>query len=58
MKSSRMLLLAGLVLMCCAPLWAAKVELLLPLGRTAYQTNELIDLSVVRSDTQALPAFR
>jgi len=56
MKYSRVLLLAGLALLVCAPLWAAKVELLLPLGRTAYQTDELIDLSVVRSDAQALPA--
>jgi len=33
-----------------------QVQLLLPLGRTAYQTNELIDLSVVRSDNAALSA--
>ncbi|MEI6518440.1 MAG: hypothetical protein WCO98_00105 [bacterium] len=35
---------------------AAKLQVLLPLNRTAYQTNELIDISVVRSDVQALPA--
>jgi len=35
---------------------APQAQLLLPLGRTVYQTNELIDLSVVRSDTAALPA--
>jgi len=35
---------------------APQVQLLLPLGRTAYQTNEQIDLSTVLSDTQALPA--
>jgi len=33
---------------------AAKAEILLPLGRTVYQTNEWIDVSVVRSDAQAL----
>jgi hypothetical protein len=35
---------------------AAKVEILLPLGRNVYQTNEWIDVSVVRSDAQALKA--
>jgi len=35
---------------------AAKVELLLPLGRTVYQTNEWIDVSVVRSDAKPLAA--
>jgi len=34
----------------------AKLHLLLPLGRTAYQTNEHIDLAVVRSGTKALAA--
>ena len=56
MKVLRFLLPALLALLLGVPLWAATVELLLPLGRTAYQTNEQIDLSVVRSDTQALPA--
>ena len=35
---------------------AAELNLSLPLGRTAYQTNEHIDLSVVRANAQALPA--
>ncbi len=35
---------------------AAKLTVLLPLNRVAYQTNEQIDVSVVRSDVQALPA--
>jgi hypothetical protein len=35
---------------------AADVKILLPLGRTAYQTNEWIDVSVVRSGSSALPA--
>lgn len=35
---------------------AADLQLLLPLGRTAYQTNEGIDLAVVRSNNAALPA--
>jgi hypothetical protein len=40
------------------PFSHAKVELqlLLPLERKAYQTNEWIDVSVVRHSTQALPA--
>lgn len=54
----RMLLLAviGLVL-CGQSLWAAtKVKLVFPLGRTAYQTNERIDVAVLRSATEAMPA--
>jgi hypothetical protein len=35
---------------------AADLQILLPLQRTAYQTNEQIDLSVVRQSAQALPA--
>ena len=35
---------------------AAEVKLLLPLGRTAYQTNETIDLAVGRSSAQAMAA--
>jgi hypothetical protein len=35
---------------------AVQVQILLPLGRVAYQTNEQIDLSVVRSNAQALAA--
>ncbi len=47
--------LAGLLL-ALQPAAAATLKILLPLGRTAYQTNEPIDVSVVRSDAQALPA--
>lgn len=47
-------LLVGLV---GAPVVAApQLQVLLPLARTAYATNEWIDVSVVRSDTAALPA--
>ncbi len=35
---------------------AASAEILLPLGRNAYQTNETIDVSVVRADGPALKA--
>lgn len=35
---------------------AAEVAVFLPLHRAAYQTNEWIDVSVARSDAQALPA--
>jgi hypothetical protein len=38
------------------PASAADVKILLPLGRTAYQTNEWIYISVMRSDTKAIPA--
>jgi hypothetical protein len=31
-------------------------KLILPLGRSAYQTNEMIDVSVVRRDPAAIPA--
>jgi hypothetical protein len=39
-----------------APSNAANVSIIMPLHRTAYQTNEWIDVSVVRSDAAALPA--
>jgi hypothetical protein len=42
------------VLVLVPSLPAAEVKLLLPLGRTAYQTNEWIDVSVVRSGDEAL----
>ncbi|MBN2475410.1 MAG: hypothetical protein JXB62_12435 [Pirellulales bacterium] len=35
---------------------AAELKVLLPQGRAAYQTNERIAVSVVRSDTEPLPA--
>ena len=35
---------------------AAQLQILMPLGRSAYQTNEFIDLSAVRSDVRALGA--
>jgi hypothetical protein len=35
---------------------AAELQLLMPLGRVAYQTNETIDLAVVRSSSTALEA--
>lgn len=35
---------------------AAELQIVLPLGRTAYQTNEWIDVSVVRASLQPLPA--
>ena len=38
------------------PVFAAQVQVLLPLNRVAYQTNEMIDISVMRTDVQALPA--
>jgi len=38
------------------PLFAAQVEVTLPLGRQVYQTNESIPIAVVRSSDEALPA--
>lgn len=51
-------------LVCCllaaaalpVPARAAELQILLPLGRTAYQTNEQIDLAVVRSSGDTLAA--
>ena len=37
-------------------LQAAQLQIALPLGRIAYQTNEQIDFAITRSDTQQLPA--
>ena len=48
--------LLGGMLLGTGPAAATELKLSLPLGRTAYQTNELIDLSVMRADIQALPA--
>jgi hypothetical protein len=45
---------AGLLL--AASPAAADLKVLLPLNRTAYQTNEWIDVSVHRTDPQGLPA--
>ena len=45
-----------LCLITAQPLFAAQLQILLPLERVAYQTNEQIAISVVRSDTAALPA--
>jgi hypothetical protein len=36
------------------PATAAELKILLPLGRTAYQTNEWIDISIVRSAADGL----
>ena len=51
MRSKQVLLRTGLalagLLLAGRPSAAASLKLLLPLGRTAYQTNEQIDVSVV-----------
>ncbi|HET6247179.1 MAG TPA: hypothetical protein VFE47_05710 [Tepidisphaeraceae bacterium] len=55
----RLLILCGAVAGVCglAPAtFAANVAIILPLHRVAYQTNEWIDVSVVRSDATALAA--
>ena len=60
MKPVQSLLRVGVALACLAvaieSARAATLKLLLPLGRTAYQTNEQIDFSLVRSDARSLPA--
>ena len=52
------MVVAGLSL--AATVWAApekaETRLLLPLNRTAYQTNEMIDIAVLRHDGSPLPA--
>lgn len=55
--SPRRLLLSLLSLVALAlPLDAAELTVLLPLGRTAYRTDESIDVAVVRGAAQALAA--
>ncbi|MHB1038464.1 MAG: hypothetical protein ACYC35_29205 [Pirellulales bacterium] len=51
-----LLLAAAIVSHAQAASLAAPLEIQLPLGRSAYQTNESIDLAVVRTATEALPA--
>src|SRR5262245_44199262 len=51
---SVLLLIAFLTLPALAT--AAELKIVLPLNRTAYQTNETIDIAVVRSDAAALQA--
>ena len=55
-RSGRLLALMAVLLALTGPAAAAEIKILLPLGRTAYQTNEWIDVSVVRSSATALPA--
>jgi hypothetical protein len=46
----------GALPLAARPVGSATLELSLPLGRTAYQTNEQIDLCVVRRGAEALAA--
>ena len=54
--SAVLLLVLTRVLATGVPSRAAQLQIVLPLNRVAYQTNELIDVSVVRRDAQPLPA--
>ena len=45
----------AVILLSSLPLPAANLIMLMPSNRTAFQTNEIIELAVVRSDTQVLP---
>ncbi len=38
----------------CAPVHA-EIKILLPLGRTAYQTNEWIDITIIRGSPSSMP---
>ncbi len=53
-------LMAGMllvILVAAQPGWAqVKLQILLPLGRVAYQTNERIDVSVLRTSAAVMPA--
>lgn len=54
---TRSIILGTLSLLCLIrSAGAAELKLLLPLQRTAYQTNERIDIAVQRSDKGELPA--
>src|SRR5262245_12960192 len=55
MRPARRLLLACLCAALTATTVRAEVKLLLPQQRTAFQTNEWIDLAVVRTGTDAKP---
>jgi hypothetical protein len=50
------LLLAAVLLAMLAQPASAELQIVLPLNRKAYQTNETIDLAIVRSAAAALPA--
>jgi hypothetical protein len=50
--------LAALLPAAPAPKDSTQLKILLPLKRIAYQTNERIDLAVVRSSANALPAAK
>jgi hypothetical protein len=52
----RSLLAFPVLLVSIASASGAELKILLPLGRTAYQTNERIEVSVLRSDKAKLPA--
>ena len=54
---SRLVSLAAVAIATAYPTLAApSVQIVLPLGRTVYQTNEIIDIAAVRSDAAALGA--
>jgi len=56
LRSLMLGILLALAFLVSQPGWAqAKLQILLPLGRVAYQTNERIDVSVVRTAPTALP---
>lgn len=51
----RRLLLTLTALAIATPLARAEIKIHLPLGRTAYQTNEWIDLTIVRDSPSSMP---
>ncbi|HUW30039.1 MAG TPA: hypothetical protein VM223_00345 [Planctomycetota bacterium] len=52
----RRLAILSLALIALGTTHAAELQVVLPSGRAAYQTNEMIDVSVIASDAGALPA--
>jgi len=52
----RRLAILSLALIALNAAHAAELKVVLPSGRAAYQTNEMIDVSVIVSDAGALPA--
>src|SRR5438309_2121874 len=55
MNSLRQLLLAGFVMAGAGNNLRADVKIMLPQNRAAFQTNEWIDISIVRSDAKSQP---
>ena len=57
MRTARVGLMVGIgIMLLASSAFAAEVKLVLTQGRAAYQTNELINMAVLRTNAGALPA--